>query len=109
MSTRREEEEYVLGQDITDAASAKSRRGTAVLSVRLSVDELSEIDAISRATGRTASQVVREALGGYLHASKYAQPTITVSIEGGGTFTAGSSGLSTRAGQALNLPELAPA
>ncbi|MBI2917899.1 MAG: CopG family transcriptional regulator [Chloroflexi bacterium] len=58
---------YVLGQEVTSAARAKTRAETVVLSVRLTTEEMAAVEAASRATGRAVSQVVREAIKGYLY------------------------------------------
>ena len=87
-----EQEEYVLGEEVTSAAVATSRQGTAVLSVRLPADEIGAIENISRAAGKTPSQVVREALRAYLHVQRHAQAAITVSIQGGYTVSTGYQG-----------------
>ena len=59
-------QEFELGADVTGAAAAKVKKQTAVLSVRLTVDELSRLEAGSRMTGKAVSQLLREALKGYL-------------------------------------------
>src|SRR5687768_10747650 len=71
-------DEVVLGADVTERARAKSNKGTAVLSVRLTTQELAKVDAASRATGRSVAQITREALAGY---STYLtqEPSITIS------------------------------
>lgn len=58
--------EYELGDDVTSLAAGKSAHPTAVLVVRLSLDELSRVESMSRETGETPSQMVREALANYL-------------------------------------------
>ena len=63
---RNEQEEYVLGEDVTAQAAAKASKGTAVLSVRLPIEDLATLESLSRVTGRTTSQLVREALTSYL-------------------------------------------
>lgn len=62
--------EYVLGENITGLARAsRSRSGSAVLSVRLSGEELTQIETIAQEEGKTLSQVVREALRKYANAA----------------------------------------
>lgn len=81
-----EHEDYVLGQDVTGAAVSKSRAGSAVLSVRLTADELAAIEAVAIKTGKNLSQVVREAVRNCLQyvENDYAssRPTVTISIAG---------------------------
>ncbi len=86
-----ENEEFALGENVTALAKSKSRGGSAVVAVRLSLSEFSEIESISRATGRSVSQVVREALRNWLHFDASSQPTVTISIKGGLTTTTGAS------------------
>jgi predicted DNA-binding protein len=71
--------EYVLGQEVTSAAAAKVRTGTAVLSVRLTAGELAAVEAASKASGKTVSQVVREAIKSYLHYERSGTYSITIS------------------------------
>ena len=104
MSSR--DEDYVLGEDVTSLAKSKAKHGTVVLSVRLSVDEVAELEAVSDATRKTLSQVVREALKEYLQvAARRAYPVVTVSFDNGysaATFTTGTPEHSGRAQLALN-------
>src|SRR4051812_40294927 len=87
----RGDEAYALGEDVTALVAGKRKEATAVLSVRLPAEELAEIEAASLSTGKTLSQLVREAVRSYMHAARYSQPVITVSIEGGGTFSTGAT------------------
>ena len=89
--TANENEEFALGEDVTALARSRSRGGTAVVAVRLSLSELSEIESICQATGKTMSQVIREALRNWLHFDAASQPTVTISIKGGSTTTTGAS------------------
>ena len=79
-----EHDEYVLGQDVTSVAESKSRVASAVLSVRLPVEELAAIEAVARRTGKNLSQVVREAVRNCVHTIENdrlaSRPTVTVSI-----------------------------
>jgi hypothetical protein len=84
-----EADEFVLGEEVTQAARGKPRRETAVLSVRLSVEEIAELEALSRASGKSMSQILREALLSYVHQGGPVQPTITVSVFEGPTFSTG--------------------
>jgi hypothetical protein len=98
-----EHAEYELGDDVTTAAAARERRGSTVLSVRLAPDELAQLESLSHATGRTFSQIVREALSSCIQLSRYAQPSVTLSIEGQGTFTTGTALIPTRAGMSETM------
>jgi Ribbon-helix-helix protein, copG family len=75
-----DEQEYVLGQDVTEAAASRTKGGTTVLSVRLTTEELAAIEAVANETGRTLSQVVREAIHSCIQMVRNSQPMITVSI-----------------------------
>ena len=86
---------FVLSEDITRGATTKGQKGSAVFSLRLTPDELAAIDVLSRSTGKSPSQIVREALKQYLHAERYSQPCITVSYEGA-TITTGMQPQSAR-------------
>ncbi len=80
-----ENEEYVLGRDVTQAAEAKARRGTVVLSIRVSTAELASIEEVCLETGKNVSQVVRDAVRNCLHTARIVQPRVTVSIARTGT------------------------
>jgi|SRR6266536_1527686 len=85
-----DEQEYVLGQDVTKAAESKNRSGSVMLSVRLSADELAAIEAMADASGKTLSQVVREAVRNCLQVAEKAQPIMTISVSGGMTMRTGA-------------------
>lgn len=70
---------FQLGSDVTDKAKAKSSKGTAVLSVRLTIDELAKLDAASKLAGKSISQVAREAIASY---AAIAAHTANVTISG---------------------------
>ena len=87
-----DEHEYVLGQDVTTAARSKTKSGSVMVSVRLSADELATIEAAAQASGRSLSQVIREAIrNGIRLAPRTAsvQSEVTVSVSGGATFSTG--------------------
>lgn len=73
------DEDIVLGDDVTRLAKPEQRRGTAVLSVRLAVDEVNRLEAVGRASGKTVSQVIRDAIAAY----EVTQPHIVVSLWNG--------------------------
>ena len=58
-------EEYTLGQEITDLALSKKARDTVVVSVRLPVGEFARLEKISAESGKSLSQVVRDAVSAY--------------------------------------------
>jgi hypothetical protein len=53
---------YTFGQKLRNPGRPDPSRATAVLPVRLTAVELAAVEAIARKTGKTLSQVVREAL-----------------------------------------------
>jgi CHASE3 domain sensor protein len=85
-----DEQEYVLGQDVTKAAASKAKSGTVMLSVRVAAEELAAVEAFANATGKTMSEVVREALRTCLRLARDTQPSITVSVQDGMTMSMGS-------------------
>lgn len=100
-----EHEEYALGEDVTELAASKVRKGTAILSVRVSSDELTEIEAVGRVTGKSVSRLVREAISGYLRANSQGAVAVTISIQGGSTLSTGPTGIQGRAAQSQTIPD----
>lgn len=82
------EKDYVLGRDVTTIMSAKERRGTVVLSVRLTLADMARLERLARDERKTLSQIVREALVAY-GGSEALQPRITYSVYGGSTLSTG--------------------
>ena len=64
------DEEVVLGKDVTQLFQAKTRKDTAVVSVRLSWDDIKSLEAIGSQEEKTISQVIRESISGYLNQPK---------------------------------------
>jgi uncharacterized protein (DUF1778 family) len=98
-------EEFMLGEDVTSRAKARIHKNTVVLSIRLSSDELAEIEAAANATGHTVSQVVREAIRNCLHTMRRAEPVIILSVQEGLTISLGDVGSSSRAEYAHDTAE----
>ena len=80
------DEEYELGKNITPLATKGTKRETAVISVRLTTGDIARLEAIGRETGKTVSQVVRDAIASY----RVNYPTMVVSVLGS-TVTVGAS------------------
>jgi hypothetical protein len=57
-----EQQDFVLGRNVTEQAKAVEGRGSVVLSIRLSASELEFLSNIAVADDKTLSQVVREAI-----------------------------------------------
>ena len=95
---------FELGENVTSRAKSKSQRGTAVLSVRLPVSELTELEIFANASGKIPSQIAREAIREFLQSPRYAQPTVTISLEGGMSMSTGAAQVVARAASAETLP-----
>jgi len=82
-------DEYVLGEEVTERIKGKNK-GTVVLSVRLTSDELKRLESLSRETGKTVSQVVRAAISRYSTTpSLTGQALTTFSFANGPTVASG--------------------
>lgn len=79
------QQEYVLGRNVTEQAQAQENRGTVVLSLRLSSAEFDMLNDLAEMQGRTVSQVAREAIQAWLkHGSRETQ-WAALSFFGGST------------------------
>lgn len=106
------EEKYELGEDVTQAAAAKERKGSVVLSVRLSSHELAKLEQVAQASGKTISQIVREAVTGFVPMGRTANYGVVISQHGNlVTFGDVSSSVPVRAQtvSAKETPEFAVA
>ena len=65
MNTHNDYEDVVLGENVTKYAKAKAGKGTTVISVRLGTEEIARLEALGQTTGKTVSQVVREAIAAF--------------------------------------------
>ena len=59
------DEEYTLGQEVTEIALGKKPRETTVVSVRLPVADVARLERISSESGKSMSQVIRDAIEAY--------------------------------------------
>ena len=57
----RQQQDYILGRDVTEQAQAHENRGTVVVSFRISGDEFDALSDVADGQGKTVSQVAREA------------------------------------------------
>ncbi len=80
-------DDCILGKDVTNAAQAKGQRGTTVISVRLSTDEVARLEQIGRLSGKTISQIVRDAILAY----ELRQHEVTWSLPNGSVVSIGES------------------
>lgn len=83
MTSRYEENE--LGRNITQQASSGTKRETTVISIRLTTGEIARLEAIGRESGKTVSQIIRDAITVY----QVKKPTMVVSMWSGSTITMG--------------------
>lgn len=58
-------DEYKLGEEITDVALGKKTKETVVVSVRLTAEEFSRLEKMCEDSGKSMSQLVREAISAY--------------------------------------------
>ena len=82
-------QEYELGKDVTNSARSKTARDTAVVSVRLPVEDVARLERLCHQTGKSMSQIVREAIHGYhaqIHRVGY---SMMVGTSSGVVFTLG--------------------
>lgn len=54
-------EQYILGRNVTEQASAKEDRGTTVISFRIKTDEFDVLTHLAQKLDRSISQVARSA------------------------------------------------
>lgn len=80
-----EQNEYELGANVTHLASSGGKKATTVVSVRLTASEIAKLDGIGRESGKTASQVIRDAIAAY----RIRRPTMVVGIYDGTTVSIG--------------------
>lgn len=59
------DDEYELGKDVTPLATEGKKKDTAVVSVRMTDSEIANLERIGRESGKTVSQVIREAVAAY--------------------------------------------
>ncbi len=79
--------QYKLGRDVTESAQAQKERSTIVLSVRLSGSELAHLEKLSRESGKTISQVARQAIAAYQGPAKQGQPQVSIGLYDGTTVS----------------------
>lgn len=86
-----ERNDYILGQDVTDIAKSNTPKDSAVVSVRLPVSEVARLERISNSTGKSMSQIVREAVAAYEVIDSYTHPKITIADVQGYTLSTGTA------------------
>ena len=74
-------EEYTLGEDVTQYALSKKSRDSVVVSVRLSAQDFNRLEKICIDTGKSMSQVVREAVAAYSGPEKPGSRDFKVSMK----------------------------
>ena len=78
-------EEQTLGENITAMAASHRKAETAVISVRLGIDEIARLEEMGRAAGQTVSQVIRDAIASY----EVRQPRLVLALCNGTEFSTG--------------------
>ena len=78
-------EEYELGKEVTHLATSKAKRETSVISVRVTKADIGRLEGIGRESGKTVSQVIRDAITAY----QVKNPTMVVSVWSGSTIIMG--------------------
>lgn len=58
-------DEYVLGANVTKKARKGTAKETAVMSVRLTTNEVAHLESLSRSTGLSVAQIIRDAIASY--------------------------------------------
>ena len=72
--TIEQDEDFILGQDVTDIAAGKGEKSV-MLSVRLSPEDFIRLEQLCEDSGKTLSEVVREAVEFYSAAKPVADAT----------------------------------
>ncbi|MSQ28462.1 MAG: CopG family transcriptional regulator [Dehalococcoidia bacterium] len=76
-----ERKDFELGRDVTaQAKAAKGKRDSVVLSVRISGDVLRRLETLAQGTGRSVSQLARDALTAYTPTASGSQTTSFLTI-----------------------------
>lgn len=60
------EEDLDLGEDVTEAVKARTQGASAVLSIRLGRNEITELEVLGRSSGKSLSDVARDAIRTYV-------------------------------------------
>ena len=82
------DDEYKLGKNVTEKFRG-SPKGSVVLSVRFSIDELKRLEALCQETGKTVAQVVRESVASYEPVDPQREAVLTIGNSVGGEFRSG--------------------
>ena len=82
------DDEYKLGKDVTEKFRG-TPKGSVVLSVRFSIDELRRLELLCQETGKTVAQVVRESVANYQPVNPQREAVLTIVNSVGGEFRSG--------------------
>ena len=80
-------EDYELGRDVTHLAKSSTKRETGVISVRLPMTDIARLEGIGRESGKTISQVIRDAIVAY----RVKHPVIEIGLWSGSKVVVGES------------------
>ena len=105
--TKEDRQGYVLGRNVTEQARAHERRGTVVLSVRLSGEEFDALANFAESQEWTVSQAARAAVQQWLARPQRATHSAFISFPSGSTAYFGDIVLGTAgAEEARTEPDL---
>ena len=94
-----------LGRGVTRLARSGPKRETAVISVRLETNDIARLEGIGHETGKTVSQVIRDAIVAY----RVIRPAMTVGLWSGSTVIIGEpDGVSRNLDWDVSCSEMAP-
>lgn len=75
-----ERADFELGRDVTAQAKTEGKRETVVLSIRVTGEELRRLETLARGSGKSVSQVAREALTAYTPTASGSHATSVLTI-----------------------------
>ena len=81
----RKTEKYELGRDVTHLARSNTKRETGVISVRLPMPDIARLEEVGRESGKTVSQVIRDAIAAY----RVKQPVFVLGLWSGSRVVVG--------------------
>ena len=82
------DDDYQLGKNVTEKFRG-TPKGSVVLSVRFSIDELRRLELLCQETGKTVAQVVRDSVANYQPVNPQREAVLTIVNSEGGEFRSG--------------------
>ena len=83
------EQEYSLGEEVTELAQSKKQQDTVVVSVRVSQNEFKRLEEMANQKGKSMSQIVRDAVSAYCIASEKLGYYMSIATSGGAQASSG--------------------